>query len=894
MMSRYVKIWGLLGIALLLSIAGIAQNIRGTVKDTAGKAVPYASINLKNSVNNRIIGYAVTDASGVYHLQIPAGTPLSGLVIEATSIGYKTGSRPIVDVSLAYDFTLNVSVSQLQSVEIKSSRPVLRTHGDTLGYKVSDFASAQDMTIGDVLKKLPGISVGSDGTISYNNKPISSLYIDGDNLLDDKYNIATTTIPQGVVEQVQVIQNDQPVKVLRNKVMSDDVALNLTIKKSAKIQMIGQESAGAGLPGNYDIDLNAMMFKDDYKAINYLKGNNTGYDLQQELVAHNLTNYEQLIDNSMPAALLTLGTVNNPALSRSRYLFDQSGLLNLNNLVKLRNNIQVRINAWYFHDNQRQDFSQQSTIFLPGDTVRYNETQHNRFQPDILHTQFTLNMNRDKYYLNDALVLDGNRSAYHSDLNTNGATVEQVLHDNPLSFSNEFNLIRSLKSNDIIQAYSYISHSAEPENRTIGPNYEPALFNDSNQYAQLIQNVNVPTWYTTNYLSFKIPSNLITQSFKTGFSVQSQRLTSDLDVEQTNNKITPESDSSMNHLNWTRTKIYAEADYDLPGPILQANLTLPVSLQQINYSDGLYALDKQLTQLYFNPLFKVKYQVGAENYLYLSYNYRNETGTIEDIYQGYILKDYLTLYANSADLIEKQDQNASAGFSYRKSLIMLFASLNIMYDHLAANKIASEVITNNLQQQVMLPYPNATGSWTVSSTVSKYSFLLKTTFSAGLEWQSTRSVQLQNDQLLRFNTITETGSFGADTKAGDHVTIDYKATLIQTASHSAVDASAGHIDQLQQQASLEYNPLTNVQFKLSGEHYFTRQEGEGNADLKYFFADASAKFRVSKWKPHFELSAVNFLNVKTYRAVYLSANTFTANSYALPGRIVLLKVLFNL
>ena len=299
-----------------------------------------------------------------------------------------------------------------------------------------------------------------------------------------------------------------------------------------------------------------------------------------------------------------------------------------------------------------------------------------------------------------------------------------------------------------------------------------------------------------------------------------------------------------------------------------------------------------MTRLYFNPLLQVKYQVSAENYLYLSYNYRNETGTIEDIYQGYILKDYLTLYANNGDLTEKQDQHASAGFSYRKSLIMLFASLNIAYDHLAASKIASAIITNNLQQQVMLPYPNATGSWTVGSTVSKYSFALKTTFSAGLQWQSTRSVQLQNDQLLLFNTITETGSFGADTKAGDHVAIDYKATLIQTSSHSAVDASAGHIDQLQQQASLEYNPLTNVQFKLSGEHYFTRQEG--NSDLKYFFADASAKFRVSKWKAHFELSAVNFLNVRTYRAFYLSANTFTASSYALPGRIVLLKVMFNL
>ncbi|MBS1661817.1 MAG: carboxypeptidase regulatory-like domain-containing protein, partial [Bacteroidetes bacterium] len=259
MMSKHAKAPGLLVIAVLLSIAGFTQTIKGTVKDSAGKAVPYASVNLKNSVTNSIIAYAVTNTAGVYVLHIPANTPLNGLVIEATSIGYKIRSLPVTDIRLAYDFILVVSANQLRSVEIKSSRPVLRMHGDTLDYKVAEFAGAQDMTIGDVLKKLPGITVSTDGTIFYNNKRVSNLYINGDNLLDDKYNIATTTIPQSVVERVQVIPNDQPVKALRNKVMSEEVALNLNIKKGARMQMIGQESVGAGLPGNYHVNLNALL-----------------------------------------------------------------------------------------------------------------------------------------------------------------------------------------------------------------------------------------------------------------------------------------------------------------------------------------------------------------------------------------------------------------------------------------------------------------------------------------------------------------------------------------------------------------------------------------------------------------------------------------------------------
>jgi len=38
----------------------------------------------------------------------------------------------------------------------------------------------------------------------------------------------------------------------------------------------------------------------------------------------------------------------------------------------------------------------------------------------------------------------------------------------------------------------------------------------------------------------------------------------------------------------------------------------------------------------------------------------------------------------------------------------------------------------------------------------------------------------------------------------------------------------------------------------------------------------------------------DFLNVKTYDAFCLAANTLTSSSYTLPGRIILLKVLFNL
>jgi hypothetical protein len=889
---------------------GTARELKGHVTDSTGHPVPYASVNLRNTSNNAIVTYTTTDATGAYTLHLPASTtsaaspdPSSAnLEIEVRCIGYQTQARTLTGspafpqdgrLPANLDFNLAISASQLQSVIVRNNKPRLRTSGDTLSYKASDFSATQDRVIGDVIKRLPGISVASDGTISYNNKPVSGVYLGGDNLLDDKYTIATNTIPHAAVDQIQVIDNHQPVQVLQNKVMSDDVALNLTFKKEAKAQLLGQETVGAGLPGNYDVDLNALMVKDRYKGIDYLKGNNTGDDLQQELLSHNFADYKLRIGNDPPATMLSLGAVNNPAaLSRDRYFFDRSGLLNANNLVNLKNGVQLRVNASYLHDTEKQDYSQNTNIFLPGDTVQYTETQHNRFNPDLLHAQLTLLINKEKHYLNDALLLDDNRWVDYSDLNTNGSIVHQVLKDEPLTFSNELNLITPLRSSDLLQIYSYVSHMTEPESRSIGPDYNTELFNHDAPYTQLVQQVNVPTWYTNNYVSLRVPGNLGTKSLTAGGSVQSQQLISSLGAVQSNNATTAAADSSTNDVTWNKKRLYAQVAYDIPGDDLKANLTLPLILQQIDYSDPGYALNKHLGRLYFNPQLSIRYKTGIEDFVTLICHYRNQSGTIEDIYHGYILKDYRTLYANNADLTLKQDLLAAAGYRYRRALKLFFFSISASYERTQANNIASSAITNDFQQLIVQPYPNATKSWSADGTVSKYSFGMRTTFSGELKWQDNRSVQLQNDALLPFSTTVWTLTLGAATKLSDKVNFTYQLTGIQTSSHSPAETPANGIGQLQQQAALYYDPAADWQFKLSGEHYFTRSQG--SPDLNYFFADASAKYRLKKWKLDLQLDAANFLNVKTYKALYLSANTFTSSSYTLPGRIVLLKLLFNI
>jgi len=876
----------------MFSCLCLAQSIKGTVKDSTGKAVAFVSVNLKNSTNS-ILAYTVSNDKGEYTLQVPKSAPSNGLTVEVSSIGFKKQSKVITDFATPCNFILSPAVNQLQAVIIKNKRPVLKTSGDTLSYKVSDFSNPQDRVIGDVIKKLPGIQVAADGKIFYNNKAISNLYIGGDNLLDDKYNIATSSIPNGVVDQVQVIENHQPVKMLQNKVVSEDVALNLTIKKNAKLQLVGQETVGAGIPGKYDEDLNAMMFKDKYKAINYLRGNNTGFDVQNDLVSHNASDFFSRVDNAPPATVLSTGTAGDPDLPRNRYLFNKSGIINLNNLVHLQKDVILRANLYYLHDTQQQDYQKLASVYLPGDTIRYSEVQHNKFRPDILFGQLSLNINKDKYYLNNNFIADYSHNTTYSGLVTNGSPVNQVFRDNTLNFSNEFNLMQTFKSNKIIEIYSYLNHIAEPENLSIDPGLNPDVFNNGQPYRSLAQTVNVPTWFTNNYVAYKLPSQYVTQSYKVGFSLQSQKLESALNAVQTNNSASLVTDSTQNHLNWSRQKIYAEAGYDLPGTIFKVNLILPLSLQQINYSDNLFALDKSLTHLYFNPRLFVKYQAGVENYFSLMYNYRNDIGNIQDIYNGYILKDYRSLYVNNADLTERQIQMAALGFNYRKALTLFFFSINSIYRHVTANNIATSIISNSIDQNIVLPFENNTDSWTLNGSISKYAFALRTTFSGGISWQSNSSNQIQNNILLPYKTISTTGNLEADTKVSDVLNLSYRIVYSHiTSKSSSSSVSNPTISNIYQQASLNYNPLANLMFKLSGDHYATQQDQ--NANHKYFFADASVRYKINKIKTDFELSANNLFDTKQYNALYLSANTFTSNTYQIPGRIILLKATFNI
>ena len=108
---------------------------------------------------------------------------------------------------------LQAEPTRLRDVIVKA--PDIEQRSDTLVYYTSKYAREQDRNIGDVLKRLPGIDVEDNGTIKYNGEPINKFYINGSDFADGRYNLATENISPSDVASVEVMENHQPIRVLK-------------------------------------------------------------------------------------------------------------------------------------------------------------------------------------------------------------------------------------------------------------------------------------------------------------------------------------------------------------------------------------------------------------------------------------------------------------------------------------------------------------------------------------------------------------------------------------------------------------------------------------------------------------------------------------------------------
>ena len=159
---------------------------------------------------------------------------------------------------------------------------------------VDAFKSAGDKSIGDLLKKLPGVEVSESGGIKYQGEAINKFYIEGLDLLERRYGIATNNVPVDAVQNVEIIENHQPVQTLRDAVVSDKAAVNLRLKKDRMSRPVGTVTLGVGYSDEllWLAEAFALSAGRDQQFIVMYKTNNAAKDIATELTAQALSSSE--------------------------------------------------------------------------------------------------------------------------------------------------------------------------------------------------------------------------------------------------------------------------------------------------------------------------------------------------------------------------------------------------------------------------------------------------------------------------------------------------------------------------------------------------------------------------------------------------------------------------
>lgn len=347
------------------------NSIKGRVVEAINSDAPISNVRvtISNNISGAIVAYAFSNAQGTFEIKV-TGQELP-LKLEAGAMGFKTVSM-ILNEWPSGIVLINLKEGALELNEAKVVAPIVSLKGDTLNFMTSGFSKVGDRSIEEVIKRIPGIEVASSGEIRYNDTPINALYIDGKNILGEKYSIATKNLKPNLIAMIQVFENHQPVKALKDFTPSQSAAVNLRLTTQAKAEWITSASLAAGFDAPlfestplYDIKLLLFRFAPKVQTMNIIRSNNRGMSVQEDIKTHNVGTTAQarlLFTEELNLVNVTGDAV--PPIGEERVLFNNGGYVSSNSLFSVGKEREVSVKASYYLESKERAQQEYTTYFL--------------------------------------------------------------------------------------------------------------------------------------------------------------------------------------------------------------------------------------------------------------------------------------------------------------------------------------------------------------------------------------------------------------------------------------------------------------------------------------------------------------------------------------------------
>jgi len=238
---------------LFLASTSSGQNVlvSGKVLDANEKLpVDYASVVLLKAADSTSAGFTFSEDDGGYHFKnIEPGS----YVIQVFHTGFKLVSKAVTVAStdvVVGTLYLEASAERLSTALIEAKAIPVVIRGDTLVYNPNAFKTKNNATVEDLLKKLPGVQVAKDGTVTTQGEQVIKVLVNGKEFFGNDPTKATQNIDAESLEKVEIIdKKSDDAEFSGVDDGSREKVINLVLKEDANKGYFGKLEVGGVLIG---------------------------------------------------------------------------------------------------------------------------------------------------------------------------------------------------------------------------------------------------------------------------------------------------------------------------------------------------------------------------------------------------------------------------------------------------------------------------------------------------------------------------------------------------------------------------------------------------------------------------------------------------------------------
>jgi hypothetical protein len=887
--------WITLLFCMSMSMMLCAQvTIHGTVKNQSGAPLVNASIIISPVGSNKVIAFKMTDGKGAFTIPLQSG--LDSVQVKLNLLNHETEIKTIVNQTQEIHFIAKEKATVLEEVFVKD--PMMFRKGDTIVHDVEQFANKNDRTLADVIKRMPGLEIDESGKIKYQGKDVNQFTVEGKDLMQGRYGIIPNAIPHKDVGKLEVIENNQPIKILKDKVPSENAGINIKLKKN--VTWTGSGAAALGLsPFLWNLKLTPMLFAKKRQALFNLKSNNTGEDIISENGNFiSLSGFMGQSQDNSTGDFLRPSSVSPPAsIPQSRYWFNRSHAIGANFLEGLKHDWEIKANLLYtYHELDLKGASNTSIANLNTDgtvlnTLNYTRTSDLNDIAQKAKATLSLNKNAKANFFKNDLIFSIDRSNSRSILQLDSIPVYQRTHANGFSIQNSLSTLFPLgkQSGYLINLQSYINYAHDPEWYRVD-SLKALRFADADMQSALSlkQLKRSGSFNTTNTVSMAFSGKALTIVPAIRFLYADELLNTDLELTQTTGKIQLMEVPWLNRLRLDNFNTQVSVGINIKKENIRLSLNLPLSNNIIHVKDEENFFKRDLNKWLFQPsLFA---ELSVKKFTFSATAARvNRFSSLTSIYPGYVFSA-LNINAYQSPIEEAAFTRAGSRVAYKNLLHNIDANWGYSYTHNNSNIMLSRQIADNGQQVSTAILQNNSGAaHTLFLNFSKYMKKAATNLVTGYSYTRSTTMNLLNNNLFTAINHNQNASLKLENSSLSWLIAGY---TIAYGYSKRIDRGTNNLTHtLSQGAKLSFYTSEKSAFNISGDwnRYTIAQQQFNNQ-----FADASYRHTVGKRNIDLELKWVNIFNTKEYEQVLINTIQTNITRFTLRPSQLLMSVRMNL